>query len=190
MTKTLPIRRRDMGYMESEPLAPPVIMCTLTQYATTPLSPPAYCIGDIMRLYCEPVEGATSYFWQGPHATNGNPIGWTASGNRVARGNCTMAMAGTYYCTITANGQSAISQMQVELQPFLYEQNGREVTFTSYVNASGSTNTYKWDFGDGTTSTEKNPTHEYSESGQYIVTLTVESSGTVKKTGSRTVEVG
>lgn len=33
---------------------------------------------------------------------------------------------------------------------------------------------WAWDFGDGTTSTEQNPTHEYTEVGTYTVQLTVE----------------
>ncbi|MCE2773430.1 MAG: PKD domain-containing protein [Bacteroidetes bacterium] len=35
--------------------------------------------------------------------------------------------------------------------------------------------TYEWDFGDGKTSTDKHPMHEYKESGEYIVCLTVRS---------------
>ena len=37
----------------------------------------------------------------------------------------------------------------------------------------GDTLTYKWDFGDGTTSTEKNPSHTYTEFKTYKVVLTV-----------------
>jgi len=33
--------------------------------------------------------------------------------------------------------------------------------------------TYLWDFGDGETSTEPNPTHTYTSEGEYIVNLTV-----------------
>lgn len=33
--------------------------------------------------------------------------------------------------------------------------------------------TYSWDFGDGTSSTDKNPVHEYGSAGSYNVTLTV-----------------
>lgn len=32
---------------------------------------------------------------------------------------------------------------------------------------------YKWDFGDGTTSTKGDPAHTYKQSGVYYVTLTV-----------------
>ncbi|MDU1411880.1 MAG: collagenase [Clostridium sp.] len=37
----------------------------------------------------------------------------------------------------------------------------------------GQINEYRWDFGDGTTSNEKNPMHIYSEQGAYTVKLTV-----------------
>jgi PKD repeat protein len=35
---------------------------------------------------------------------------------------------------------------------------------------------YLWNFGDGTTSPEKNPTHTYAKNGKYTVTLTVKNS--------------
>lgn len=38
---------------------------------------------------------------------------------------------------------------------------------------STAAESYLWDFGDGTTSTEENPTHVYAQEGFYIVTLTV-----------------
>ncbi|MBN8679007.1 MAG: PKD domain-containing protein [Chitinophagales bacterium] len=34
---------------------------------------------------------------------------------------------------------------------------------------------WNWNFGDGTTSTEQNPYHEYAQPGVYVVTLTIES---------------
>ncbi len=42
-----------------------------------------------------------------------------------------------------------------------------------YDNSSGQPVSWHWDFGDGTTSTEQNPTHYYTDAGSYTVTLTV-----------------
>ncbi len=37
----------------------------------------------------------------------------------------------------------------------------------------GEVTAWKWDFGDGTTSTEQHPTHLYAQAGRYIVTLEI-----------------
>lgn len=42
----------------------------------------------------------------------------------------------------------------------------------SFENQSIRALTYEWDFGDGTTSTEENPTHVFNTAGTYTVTLT------------------
>lgn len=44
------------------------------------------------------------------------------------------------------------------------------VNFTN--ESSGSPTSYLWDFGDGQTSTEENPQHQYNAPGTYTVTLT------------------
>ena len=43
-------------------------------------------------------------------------------------------------------------------------------------SSSGTVTSYSWDFGDGITSSEKNPVHTYTSSGKYNVTLTVTNS--------------
>lgn len=51
---------------------------------------------------------------------------------------------------------------------------GGPVVFTNgSTDPDGDIVEYLWDFGDGTTSTEENPTHQYSSGGTYTVTLTV-----------------
>jgi PKD repeat protein len=55
-----------------------------------------------------------------------------------------------------------------------------EVTFTDL--STGEVDTYLWDFGDGTTSTESDPVHEYTTDGRFTVSLTVEN-----EYGSRTM---
>ena len=47
-----------------------------------------------------------------------------------------------------------------------------EVTFKD--ESSGVITSWHWDFGDGTSSTEQNPVHQYKEPGKYIVILDIE----------------
>lgn len=44
--------------------------------------------------------------------------------------------------------------------------------FTIFTNLSTGADTYAWDFGDGETSDEENPIHDYADPGTYIITLT------------------
>lgn len=47
------------------------------------------------------------------------------------------------------------------------------LNFISTTSGGNPPYTYLWDFGDGTTSTLQNPTHTYTSTGPYTVTLTV-----------------
>jgi PKD repeat protein len=53
---------------------------------------------------------------------------------------------------------------------------GSKVTFTANVTGGVAPYTYSWNFLDGGTSTEANPTHTFKRVGPYIVTLTVSDS--------------
>lgn len=48
----------------------------------------------------------------------------------------------------------------------------RVVAFTD--ESYGEIDSWHWDFGDGQTSTEQNPLHQYAEAGKYLVVLWVE----------------
>ena len=52
---------------------------------------------------------------------------------------------------------------------------GDTVSFTGSATDAGScdTHTYEWEFGDGYTSTNQNPTHVYGDNGVFTATLTV-----------------
>jgi len=52
---------------------------------------------------------------------------------------------------------------------FSYESQNMEVSFS---NSSLNADTFSWDLGDGSTSSEKNPTHNYEIEGKYQVCLT------------------
>ncbi len=46
-----------------------------------------------------------------------------------------------------------------------------EGTTYAFQNFSSNSTSYSWDFGDGNTSTEENPTHTFAGEGEYVVTL-------------------
>ncbi|RED96568.1 outer membrane protein assembly factor BamB family protein [Marinoscillum furvescens] len=51
---------------------------------------------------------------------------------------------------------------------------GDEIAFTDQSGDNdGEITSWAWDFGDGNTSAEQNPTHTYAEAGDYTVSLTV-----------------
>ena len=57
---------------------------------------------------------------------------------------------------------------------FTYNADGLDVTFTNLSQNITGVTTYLWDFGDGNTSTLKDPTHTYTGVGFFDVGLTVD----------------
>jgi len=53
-----------------------------------------------------------------------------------------------------------------------------KVQFTD--KSTGSPNSWKWSFGDGSYSTENNPVHKYRKAGKYTVSLTVKNEKGIK----------
>ena len=134
-----------------------------------------YCVGETINLTANGQSGA-SYSWSGPG-------GFTSNLQSPSRVNCTMAMAGTYTCTITVGNQSnsATTDIVVYAQPTanftnttVCAGNATVFTNTSTTNPSGqSIGSYQWDFGDGSTGTGASQSHTYAAPGTYQVTLTV-----------------
>ena len=58
----------------------------------------------------------------------------------------------------------SVSLDSVTSYPFLYH-------FKD--NSNGNINSWSWDFGDGVTSSEQNPTHQYQSEGNYQICLTI-----------------
>src|SRR3954463_349457 len=68
-----------------------------------------------------------------------------------------------------------------------YSVAGKQAAFTALSHSADS---YSWDFGDGQTSTEKDPVHVYASGGYYTVTVSVTGkSGTDEKTAQLAVDV-
>ena len=83
-----------------------------------------------------------------------------------------------YLVTLTAKniyGNSAGSQVVIvspqALAAFVFTRTGKTMHF---VDKSTSASAWYWDFGDGATSTDQNPTHTYSQTGTYNVQLQIQ----------------
>jgi len=116
---------------------------------------------------------------------------------------CTTPGIYTWTMTATADGASCTQTGTITVTSACYltcsatadPTSGPEplmVTFSAAVTADGcGLPTYSWDFGDGGTSTEQNPTYTYIAEGAYPWTFTVTADGvTCTKTGTVTVTSG
>ena len=149
-----------------------------------------YCVGETIHLSAQGQAGAT-YSWTGP----GN---FSSNQQNPTRPNCTMAMAGTYTCTITVGtaSNSATTEVVIYPQPtanFNYTSvckgTPTQFTSTSTTNPSGQQiQSYQWTFGDGQTGSGQNVTHTYAQAGNYQVTLNV-TTGNGHCTSSKTQTV-
>ncbi len=113
-------------------------------------------------------SGGGTYVW--------NTGATTATLSATTSGAYTVTVTNTAGCTATASVTVDCCNLQItELRSLIYV-HAQAVTFpTPTVTGctTGSTLTYLWEFGDGTTSTSASPTKTYTTVGVYNVCLTV-----------------
>jgi PKD repeat protein len=140
---------------------------TATAGANTPL-----CSGSTLNLSTPSVSGAT-YSWTGPG-------GYTASTRTPSRTNVTTAMAGTYTVTVTANGCSSTSSVNVVVNasPAASASSNTPVCVGNAINLSTTAvtgATYSWTGPGSFTSTSQSPTRNNATTamaGTYSVSVT------------------
>ena len=135
----------------------------------------------------------------------GNPTSWSwdfGDGSTSSQPNPshTYTVAGTYTVSLTVRNPYGMDKktktafISAGAKPsadFTADERVGTAPFTvQFTDLSmGNPTTWAWDFGDGTTSTEQNPSHVYKNEGAYDVTLTVSNAfgtDTETKTGSMT----
>ncbi|AKB30971.1 cell surface protein [Methanosarcina siciliae HI350] len=137
--------------------------------------------------------------------STGSPTAWRwdlGDGNTSTEQNPvhTYTSAGNYTVTLTASnadGESSkkgtitvLQSVEQVVADFTSSADSGEapleVTFTD--KSTGSPTAWRWDLGDGNTSTEQNPVHTYTSAGNYTVTLTASNAdGESSKEGTVTV---
>jgi PKD repeat protein len=115
-------------------------------------------------------QNGISFFWEfgdGTTSTQQNPIHYYAYDSTytvcltITEGNCTNT-----YCEVV--GDNNTGGCQAYFSPM--DSSG---TFFFYDLSSGNISYWLWDFGDGTTSNQQYPSHQYSSPGVYTVCLQV-----------------
>ena len=127
-------------------------------------------------------------FGDGTTSTDQNPKHiYSAAGNYVIKLTASNAAGSTVlskYNYITVTGTAAQTPVAVFSATPTSGNAPLNVAFTD--TSTGSPTAWSWNFGDGTSSTQKSPTHTYSTAGTYAITLTVSNaagSNTVTKSG-------
>jgi len=70
----------------------------------------------------------------------------------------------------TSSSQAIVSCTELSAA---FEADTKDCPEVAFMNSTtGLATSYQWDFGDGTTSDEENPTHAFGEDGDYVITLT------------------
>jgi PKD repeat protein len=151
------------------------VLAPVASFDATPLTGPA----PLLVAFADQSAGANAWSWDfgdGTISTERNP-------------EHVYAATGTYDVTLTVSGpggtdvlvRSALIDADLPLPEADFNVTGRTgtgIVTTQFTDASSEdVTTWSWDFGDGTTSTEQNPQHVYSQPGTYTVTLTVTGPG-------------
>ncbi|WP_066960911.1 S8 family serine peptidase [Microbulbifer sp. Q7] len=76
--------------------------------------------------------------------------------------------------TVTVTDPNTSTPNQAPIADFTFSVSRTTASFTdTSSDADGTIESWHWDFGDGSSSSAQNPSHEYAEDGTYSVTLTV-----------------
>lgn len=121
-------------------------------------------------------SGDWNYFWS---------FGDGTSSDLKNPGTHNYGFYGTYdiYLIVSGNNCSDTASQTVKVNPttpvaaFEGEGEGCQPLSVQFTNKSIFAEEYLWSFGDGETSTQKNPNHVYSQPGIYTVTLKVKGEG-------------
>jgi len=127
-----------------------------------------------------PNNAIIKWTWDfGDGSTLTNPTGGTITHTYAHPGSYTarLTIQDQAGCVSSSGGGAANVQVNGPEPGFSYAPTrvlmGNTVYFYNGTSVTGSPGTiYRWDFGDGTQSTDANPSHVYPSPGKYVVTLT------------------
>ncbi|ATL47350.1 hypothetical protein COR50_09305 [Chitinophaga caeni] len=137
--------------------------------------------------------GATGWLWSfgdGATSTLENP---NHTYNQLGTYDVTLTVTNANGCTNTLSLPGYIQVQEPEVNFTMNPPNGcipLPVTFTPNMVVGGPVQNYLWNFGDGNTSNEANPTHTYTSQGIFTVNLTVTTVAGCTASFTSTVQAG
>ncbi len=180
------------GYLKDD-----IYMCTLSGSEPTPKPP-------VADFSATPLSGKVPLKVKFTSTSTGSPTSWKwnfGDGSALVTEQNpvhTYSTAGIYTVKHTVSN-TAGKDTEIKTNCIKVGPTSPKAVFSAYPNSgyapfkvaftdksTGSPTTWKWNFGDGTYSTSKNPTHTYSKAGKYTAILTVKNaagSNTVTKSG-------
>ena len=120
---------------------------------------------------------------------------WTSTMNHTQLAECLKQQAALISAEKEADVITAFKVVKIKLfdegvlSHYQFEKSKLRTKFTDDSRSTSQVSKWLWDFGDGETSTEENPQHNYASSGDYAVKLTTEDSGGYKDDFTRKVSV-
>jgi PKD repeat protein len=124
------------------------------------------CSGSVVQLTTQVFGGTGSY----TYIWSSTPAGFSSA---IASPTVNPTESTVYYVTVSDGSSQGTASVNINVLPlplaaFSYSANQLNVTFTS---TSTNVSTFNWNFGDGNNSNVQNPSHTYSQTGDYIVVL-------------------
>ena len=152
---------------------------TTTQIVVIATEGPVAAFQVVSQTGCVPYEVT----FENLSSANAESFEWTFEGGvppTSTEENPTVTYADTGSYTVTLIATNSLASDTFEVVDYIIVNNVPTPGFSSvdnalvvtFTNTSTNATSYEWDFGDGQSSTESDPVHEYNEPGEYEVTLT------------------
>ena len=128
------------------------------------------CVGRTVQFHDSSTESGTNMIiaWDWDFGDGGTSAAQNPQHVYTSEGNFTVKLVVTDDMQNKDSIEKAIEIFAVSTADFTSSVNNLDVDFT---NASQDSDTWFWDFGDGNTSTDENPSHTYTEIDTFTVCL-------------------
>jgi PKD repeat protein len=165
---------------------------TVPPLASFTLSDFTVCAGDSVQII-NTSQDASSYVWTATNGTISDPTAQHPYFVPTTTGSCQLTLTATN----SAGNNTSSQTVNVVVYPGPTASATPDATDLSlpnavalFANTSQNATSYQWNFGDGESSTDVNPWHQFTTAGTYTVSLIALSDGCSNDTTYFTINVG